>query len=110
MLSGEVAALPRLLTRLDSFSDIAPAFALAGGACCAPESRLPRSLPLPLAFPLACHTGKPQRQAESIDVVVAVLKASDLEAGRLVDSLPEWQSCAQHLQHLVASVIHGCTA
>ena len=61
MLSGDVAALPRLLTRLDSFSDIAPAFALAGGACCVPKSRLPRSLPLLLAFPLACRTGRPQR-------------------------------------------------
>ena len=66
MLSGEVAALPRLLTRLDSFSDRAPAFMLAGAACCAPESRLPRSLPLPLAFPLACHTRRHQCQAETI--------------------------------------------
>ena len=110
MLSGEVAALPRLLTRLDSFSDIAPAFMLASGACCAPESRLPRSLLLPLAFPLACRTGRPQRQVETIDAVVGVLKASDLEVGQLVDSLPKWQSCLQNLQHLVASVIHECTA
>lgn len=55
MLSGD-EALPRLPNLLLSFSDRTPAFTFRGVCCCTPESRLPRSLPLPLAFPFTCST------------------------------------------------------
>ena len=53
MVSGDVAP-PKLPNLFDSFSERTPAFTLRGVCWCAPESRLPKSLPLLFALPFAC--------------------------------------------------------